>query len=238
MKKAFLFFVVALSSLSAYSQNEDYKFYSYYGGGGMVLYRGHKAMDFRVAHNGTQYWFDSQFREGTVYYNGKIYEKVRLNIDAFNQDLVIKDPEGLTNILLVREKVKWLTIGDAKFYNLQAMGYESALPGYYQVLFDGKDKFVVRIVKTLEQDLDGHIWQSMGQGDYKAGVHETFLPNRSFYLVKADGQFEKVSNKTAFLKQYREQKKELKKYMESNAALKALKMPDYAVEALKHLEEK
>ena len=130
-------------------QSEDYRMYAANNGASMLLLRGRQGMEFPLPHNGTHFWYTPQFRSGTLYYNSKLYENVLLNIDAFNQELLVRDPNGITNILLSRNYVKWFDIEGRKYVNLQAMGFGDAPEGYFQLMYDGRSKLYFRIDKAL-----------------------------------------------------------------------------------------
>lgn len=241
MKRTFFAALLLLFPLClGAQQSEDYKMYAANNGASMLLLRGRQGMEFPLPHNGTHFWYTPQFRSGTLYYNSKLYENVLLNIDAFNQELLVRDPNGITNILLSRNYVKWFEIEGRKFVNLQAMGYEDAPQGYFQLMYDGKSKLFFRIDKALERDVDGRLWESAGyQGNLKPGVFDIFVERKSYYVMTGDSDaLIKIKNKNALLKVFKKYSKDIRKHLSSIDRYGSMSFETLAVEVLEYMEEK
>ena len=239
MKRLFFVAALLLLSLSLHSQTagEDYRLYASGNSTGMLVLRGRQGMKFPLPHNGTHYWYTPEFISGSLYYNKKEYDGVFLNIDAFNQELVIAEMHTRTNILLVREYVERFTIGDRKYVNLNACGCPSAPAGYFELVYDGSAKFYLRIDKTLETDMEEKRWASAGyQGNLRKGVHDIFIENRSYYYQGEDGTLVRISGRNALLKIYAQRRKDILRHMKAVGKQDVRDICEYAAEVLKYVE--
>lgn len=241
MKKALFAALALLIPLCLFAQqSEDYSRYAAKNGAGMLLLRGRQGMEFPISHNGTHFWYTPQFRSGTLYYNSKLYENVLLNVDAYNQELLVRDPNGITNILLSRNYVKWFEIEGRRYVNLQAAGVESAPEGYFQIMYDGKSKLYFRIDKALERDVDGRLWESAGyQGNLRSGVYDIFVEKKSYYIM-AEGSdvLVKVKNKNALMKIFKKHSKEIRKHLSKIDRYGNMTFDNLAIEILEYMEGK
>ena len=86
--------------------------------GSASLYRGNLPKTYPFRFNGTYYWSQKSFQYGSVFYNGKLYENVILNVDAYQGQLLVSPERDHVPIVVFRDQVAWFTMGDSKFLSL------------------------------------------------------------------------------------------------------------------------
>jgi len=216
IKRTFLLLAVLGSLLPLSAQEKtDYESYMEAAGVNIPLFRGRQSLMYRTAFNGTYWWDLEGFLPGAVHYEGKEYSGVNLNLDANQQQVLLQWPGAALYIELERDLVEWFTRGDKKYLNLRKLGYASAPTGYYQVLHEGKETFLMRIDRQYTSGVNGRL--SIGYDDpgYRDDVINHFLQIRNWYLIKEDGSLRKIKGKSAFLKEHKDRKRELKRYFRS-----------------------
>lgn len=76
------------------------------------LYRGEVPKAYTFTYNGTPFYDNQGFRKGEVFYNGKLFKDVTLNLDAYSSDLQVRPEDGTGAIILYRGQVAWFTLGE------------------------------------------------------------------------------------------------------------------------------
>ena len=157
--------------------------YQQYAGGLSTLYRGRMQNMYPYRFNGTYYLQTRKFGTGSVQYNGKRYDNVLLNLDAYSQELVTKPTENAGTVVLFRDQVAWFTLGDRRFVNLRYMGYKEAEEGYYEVLRDGKEPLLRLNRKFFRTEIQNRETPEM-DGNFDPEVVNTFLPVHTDYVLE------------------------------------------------------
>jgi len=213
----------------------DYDLYMQASNDATILLRGRAAINYDIAYNGTYFISSPEFVKGELRYNGKMYHDVYLNIDAVRQDLLVRHPKGIAQVLLTRNSVEWFTMGERRFVNLEKY-VEGAPQGYFEVLFDGESKFYGFTRKSLEQDLNGSMSGLIGEqsDNYDSRIHSTFVLKRSWYYLTKSGELTLVRNKKGFLRLLpKADRRKISKVIERNGT----STEDFIVSALEYLEK-
>ena len=103
-----------------------------------TLYRGLYPKLYPFKYNGSYYWENKQFTKGNVTFNGKYYEGVLMNIDAYTKNLLVRTDQNALPILLDRNQVQWFNWKGWTFVNLQYYGFEDAPEGFFALSRDGE----------------------------------------------------------------------------------------------------
>jgi len=150
-----------------------------------VLYRGRKPNIYPFRFNGTYYLETRTFSQGQVFYNGKTYSNVLLNLDAYVQDLIVRPGESAGGVVLFRDQVTWFTLGNRLFVNLQYLGVKVAPDGYYELVRDGAEPLLRLSQKrfvTEASPKDSPYYD----GNFDAGVVNCFIPQETYYVLEKD----------------------------------------------------
>ena len=163
-----------------------------------AIYRGPVALSYPFqVYKGTFYAFDKQFENSSVEYNRKWYRDVKLNLDACRDELCLS-MDGGAIIVLSKELVGRFTFGGRNFI-CTGNDVDGLAPGYYQILYDGEDKVLKKIIKKYNKT---------------DGITQEFYPIIKYYLVK-DGYAVQIKNSSIFGKVYKPLKKDLRRVASS-----------------------
>lgn len=233
-----VWFLLGSASLRAQS---DEAFFRQEAAGASILYRGRQTYAYSIRHNGTFWWASSVFMPGEVFYNGKIYHDLLLNVDAVRQDLVVQSPAGQGGKVLAREFTAWFTLGGRHFVNLNLQSGPQAPPGYWEVLHDGKTLFLRQVTKTLQKDYNGAKQQMIGEGEpYDLRVHETFVRDVAYCLLTETGRLVPVRSKSQIRNQFPALRKEIRRHIVGLEKRfdRSLTLEEYGREVLQFVESR
>ena len=185
MKKTLLVSFLVFLSLGMYAQEEAKK-YMKEAGPLSTLYRGRMPVHYPYLYNGTYYWNTKQFQEGSVLYNGKLYDHVYVNLDAARQELQVKLTEKGAPVVPYEEYISYFTMGEAFFVNMNALGYKDAPAGYYEVIVDGERPLLMQVRKVLTSRTGNHNGEEIGYHDpkYNRDIINYFARQTAYYTLE------------------------------------------------------
>ncbi len=165
-----------------------------------VIFSGPTAQRYPFIHKETYYAFSDEFSANDLYYNGKLYRGVELNLNAHSDELVVNVPEGGKKVILNRDMVEWFTLNSKRFIGVKDGEYEDLAGGYYEALYEGDGLVLRKITKLFKESVDG---QKM--------VY-TFIPLEKRYVVR-DGAAYPVKKVGDLTRIYRERKHDIRKFL-------------------------
>lgn len=206
MKKWLVSVVFLIITWGAFAQTDN-KDYMQEAGVLSTLYRGKLPALYPYKYNGTYYWNTREFQKGSVFYNGKLYNDVLLNVDAVRQELQVRLNNTVSPVVLYETQVSSFMMGDILYVNLQYLGYTEAPKGYFQVVRDGNNPLFMQIKKVLSSGTGNHNGADIGYSDpqYKYNVVNYFARVENYYTI--------VSGKVVSMKKGT-YKREIKRSME------------------------
>lgn len=161
--------------------------------------------DNSLLHNGVEHkhyrdeieseaYLDQEWINGSVFYDGQLFENVPLMYDMIAQRAVTYF-NGQVDIDLVTDKVEWFTIDGRKFENFGT--------SFYELLDSGTAKLYARRRKKIDQ--------KVGEKQITYSVSGTV----HFFLYKG-GEYIPVNRKRALVAALDDKKKELKQFKREN----------------------
>ena len=219
---------------------DDQALFQSQAGGASLLYRGRKAHIHNLLYNGTYYWTDPGFRQGSVLYNGKQYDDVQLNIDAARQDLLVRIPGSIMEKVVDERYTESFTLGGDRFLNLRFLYGETAPAGYWQVLHDGPIRFLLQVSKRMEQDLDGSKSSQTGyDGVYRDKIYQVFIRQASYCCLREDGTVVPVSRRRDVLKLFEPSlRREIRRHVNRRENSGMFLFEHYCTEVLQYVESR
>lgn len=204
-------FALLLMAFVAVAQ-DDAEVFLRAAGNASNLYRGRKALDYKFPYNGTFFWESPVYHPGRVCYNSKVYLCDAMNIDASQQELLVKDRSGIISVMLNRDHVKWFTLGGRKYINGQLVLDNPDFPeGFFEVLYEGRVLALKQVIKTLDKTNTPEMVDTGTPGvAILANVFEVFKQKVSCYYVDEDGSFERITRRKEIYKIYRQHRRELR----------------------------
>ena len=101
---------------------------------------------------GNQYLNDSQFENGSVTIRGITFNKLVLNYDIFNQELILKFNTNLAGTMVIIISEAWLESFSFRDLNFELITSQDTLKRIYQVLGTGPSRILYFWKKDLELD--------------------------------------------------------------------------------------
>ena len=80
-----------------------------------LLFRARQALRYNMMYDGTYFWYSPDFVEGGVMLDGRWYDGITLNIDAYGKQLVAIPSPGRQAVEIDRDHVDFFTMGDTRF---------------------------------------------------------------------------------------------------------------------------
>ena len=169
-----------------------------------TLYRGKRPVLYPYRYNGTYYLETREFTRGDVWFNGKVYRNVLINLNANQMELEVRPSQGHGSVSPAREQVAWFSLGSRRFMNLQYWDIKGAEKGFYELAQDGQNPlFIYKKKIFLVGDANR---QSPYREDFDDNYDEpvpNYFAGRFSYYVLEDGQLKKLSRR-AFRRKMKE----------------------------------
>lgn len=187
-----LILFLMLIPFAAISQTpSEYAVFAESAGSKSILYRGPGPKKYNFLYNGHYFWDSRDYKPGSVCFNGRVYDNVLLNIDAYGQQLLTRADVGSVEVNLLRDYVEWFEIGGERFLNLRRDGViTNAEPGFYAVKKSGKNPIFFRVSKFLSSNMvnNNNGYSGIGYVDenYRSDVYTCFMIYRQYYTVRND----------------------------------------------------
>ena len=188
---------ISSDSLLLSSQLALSKVYDQQLGGKTRLYNGVEFIDpfEKKEIEGFPYFSIDDWQDGSIYYDGQLYENVPLLFDVYQNRIIVDHPKSHTKIELITEKVKYFLLSGKLFVQLQV-----PVTGFYEQLYAGEIKIYAKHYKTIKEKVGS---QSM--------ITE-FLNKRKLYILR-NGTYYTISSKKSALAVLKEHKNELNKLL-------------------------
>ena len=193
MVKRTILVALALLSLaaSAFAQEDPESDFA-------TIFRGKLPAAYPYRHNGTYYWDRKEFQQGDVWYNGRLYRDISLNVDAARGELQVRPLEKASAMVVFRDQVAWFTMGPKTFVNLRYLGWKDAPEGFFEVVRDGETPLLRRVEKPSASTgptaayMIGHRYDD--PDDYNSQIHNFFYRSETLYALEK-GQLRKISKR-------------------------------------------
>ena len=165
--------------------------------GSEYQYSGHNVKGF-------PYFKSADTLQGSVFYDGNLYDNVPMYYDLVNDELVILNYSKDFPIKLVTDKITYFIIDKCKF--LKAGKSDLTLPGssgFYEELYNNKTGIFAKKEKILRLSA-------------KAEDNTASYVEYRRYFIYADNKMHEVSNEKSVLKVFQKRKSDLKKFIHVN----------------------
>ncbi len=169
------------------------------------LLNGIKYVPYRTGYyTNIPYFLTKDMQNAYLNYDGADLYNVPVLFDLSRNMLVIKDVDGANYLSLLNTKLNKFIIANHTFIKIAADTTGNVLKsGFYDMLYSGRNKLLVRREKKADQEKSGITIQNF------------FSNNNSYYLQK-NGTYYSISSKGDMLKLLKDKKKELSRYIRTN----------------------
>ena len=238
MKHTLLLFgtvAVALAScLCASAQNTDtypeYRQFRETAGRRSAVFRGKEATRYQFRYNGNYYWDSPVFETGDIYFEGRFYPGISINVDAVRQEVLVKDGDDIVPIALSPHDVDSFSMGERKFICVDG--------AIREVLHEGpRAAFYRNVKKTLSTSPENVNGDDIGYSDpdYKYEVITYFAYAQTLFLVKDGSGPVVIRTRAALKRQLRDRRKDIKALLAANPGLLDLSLAEYCSQILEGL---
>jgi hypothetical protein len=169
------------------------------------LYNGRLYADFPFSFvSGSAFFQSNNYSDGSVLYDGILYEHVPLLYDDMRQELITRD-EGYW-LQLVNERISRFTIFDHDFIRMvtDSASKSPVRTGMYEILYDGKSEVLKKEIKTIKEDLSS-----------VDGILRSVLES-SEYFIKTGNGYVRVRSKAELVDIFKTHKKEIQRFLKKN----------------------
>lgn len=140
-----------------------------------TVFRSRQAKRYNFQYEGTYFWDSPEFVKGGLMLDGKWFDGILLNIDAYGQEVFALPDDNRSPVVVRRNQVDWLTIGSERYVNLNKKGYKDVPEGFYKVEYEDGFTVYSRTEKRLVEDM---ITAAAGTGT----IMEIFEPVETFWM--------------------------------------------------------
>lgn len=186
MKKWLVFLALSFLFCGISSAQTDNEKYMKDAGALSTLYRGKMPVQYPYLYNGTYFLEGKNFERGSVYYNGKLYENIFINLDASRQELQVRVSMDIAPVVLFRDWVSYFTIGKRVFVNLEYLGYTESPEGYFEIIKDGSNPLLLQVSKIFTSRAGNHNGDDIGYTDpeYNSSLVNYFSKQENYYTIE------------------------------------------------------
>jgi hypothetical protein len=168
------------------------------------LYNGSAYVDYDHRIQGNPFFESTYFEAGSLTYDGIYYAGIDMFYDILNDDVVIKNYNTETPLILVKEKISAFSFLGHNFTRLVADSTETGIPaGIYDLLYDGATTLIAKRKKIINE---------------KPGTQtiEISFRQADHYYIKKENRYYEVNSKRSVLDIMGKNKSKIVKYMHQN----------------------
>jgi len=178
------------------------------------LYNGVEHLGYSFKIKGHAYFLQKELQTGSIVYDGLEFINVPMLYDLLKDQVIIQHFNGFTKIGLVQEKVTAFTLNGHHFIRLDSLVDATLITGYYDELYTGRLKVLVKRGKYVEETI-------------KDELEREFIQKDLFFIQK-EGTYHEIKNYKGLLTLLKDRSKEVKQYLRKNR-IKYRKGPENAI---------
>src|SRR5690349_3761701 len=171
------------------------------------LYKGSEYVDYAYTiTEGTPFFETSQFRTGSVVYDGILYENVPLLYDEVIDELVLANINGGSKIKLNKESVAAFNLLNHHFVKLDqdSSGKSPVRSGFYDLLYEGS----LSVYKKQTKKVMERVTFSLGL--------ERIIDEQNAYFIKQGKSYYPINTRRDALNLVKDKKKEIQQFLKKN----------------------
>ena len=214
----FVFFlftrIISINSQTTSEIKDYYKLFdSIVGHGNIGIYDGTEHIVEYVTLKGNhQYYFTSDYLVGDVIYDDQPYYDIRMKYDIYNDELIVRLPNGLAFIVieLIKEKVKSFSLNNTQFNRIAVTNKVNLVEenyGFCELLYKSDHLSLYKKHKKLRTyHLDKEF--AYNKFNYK-----------NEYLIYYKDKYHDIKSKRTFIQLFPEHRKQINSFFNKNKIL-------------------
>jgi hypothetical protein len=169
------------------------------------IYKGPEYGDYAYTLSSSHPYFDTAvYQNGSVVYEGVLYENVPLLYDIVHDVIVVRHFNMYHKIQLLSDKVSSFNIGEHHFIRLVADSNSKVIEtGFYETLYEGKLTVLKKSVKVIQPI------PSMSE------IKNAAYP-KNYFFVEQNGNYYAITNEKSLMKLFGDKKNAVQAYLKSN----------------------
>jgi hypothetical protein len=168
------------------------------------LYTGKEFIKYSVNIKGHPFFETDQMQNGTVFYDGTLYENVPLLYDIVSQEIVINRYNSDERMKLLNEKIKYFTFDGYRFENIFSVEGkdENVSSTIYEIMSEGRAGVLAKRIKRIKNGL-------------KAEDPTSFVEEDELYIRKGKNLYA-IDSKNPVLQAFSDKKDFVKAFIRKN----------------------
>jgi hypothetical protein len=152
---------------------------------------------------GHPYYFNDDWEEGFVHYDGQLYEHVLLRYNLLEDNVLIDHSQTHATIKLFVEKIKYFGINNHTFVWVERDPENIIHEGFYELLYANKSKVIARRYKTTIDIAEEKV------------MEVKFVDKTKLILFKEE-KYYAITNKSSVLNAFGESRSQIKRFLSQN----------------------
>ena len=166
--------------------------------------------------NGHQFFESPNLTQGTIFYNGMLYQDIPMWYDLVKDEVVVQNIDSLSMISLHNERIDYFSLLGHYFIKISQDSSSSLSTGFYDQIYKGKTEVLVRRYKGTLEDVSTE------------GIFTKILKQKNEIYLKKEGKYFSVLSSGSVLKALGNKQKEILSHLKKNA-IKFKKDPEKAI---------
>jgi hypothetical protein len=166
--------------------------------------------------NGHQFFESPNLTQGTIFYNGMLYQDIPMWYDLVKDEVVVQNIDSLSMISLHNERIDYFSLLGHYFIKISQDSSSSLSTGFYDQIYKGKTEVLVRRYKGTLEDVSTE------------GIFTKILKQKNEIYLKKEGKYFSVLSSGSVLKVLGNKQKEILSHLKKNA-IKFKKDPEKAI---------
>ena len=161
----------------------------------------------------------SSWRDGSVNYDGIIYQNVPMLYDIYRHVIVVRMYNNFSSFSLLNERIADFDLNGHHFVNIHTSGSDNLTgirPDIYDQLYNGRSEILANYDKNIQTNTSS-----------VTGIETYYLFKTSYYLKKGDSYYS-FGNLGSMLSILKDKKKEITQYIKKSQ----IKFKDNPAEAI------
>lgn len=165
------------------------------------LYNGRAFEHYWNGVTGHPFFLSDEFKKGTLYYGGTVYESVPILYDLLRDEVVSTSFNKKMNIILVSDKIGYFNIGPHTFIRLNSdSGNAALISGFYELLYRGGTNVLEKRAYRIELSV-------------KAEDNTSKFKEYNHYYIERDRKYHAIETESDLLNLLNDQRLEMRKFL-------------------------
>lgn len=195
---------LCLFYIEAFSQPVEFSFPKYYNTVNYLspLLSAPLAKRYDLQYEGTYYLETEKYYDGTLYYNGILYSDLLLNLDCFEDKLLLKVKSENLFLELNSNLVEYFFLGQRQFIKISPENNYHLSAGFYELVYSQKDTLLRKNIKEFRESVEQN----------RNALISRFSDIIHYYLI-VDGKCVPIKKRQDLLMLYHDRKRDIARHL-------------------------